>query len=556
MKLSSGRLFVILVLTAALALAASRTLPPAALPADAQQDQFSAERAFRHVQVIASEPRLVGSPAYDRAVDYLVSQLAALGLSTQVQNVSLKGMKVENVLGRLEGAGSRDAILLSAHIDSLSNTPGATDDASGVAAILETLRALRAGPPLQNTILVLFSGPEEDCCYGAQAFASQNPWAGDVRLVMNLDSGGIAGPSILAATGPQSGWLIREFARTAPYPVGSSAVEALGSPKTDYTLMLRKVGYSGYDFNLSWNQRIHSSLDTPENLHLNSLQHQGYHLLAMARRFGDLPLEDPKEPRPVYFDLLGLVLLYYPVSWVIPIMLAVGLVLMCVIILGVKRRYLSLPGISFGTLPVLFSLASAPMLVMVIWAALFHSVPKEYLPSGNDFIVLDFARWGSAFLAMAVTLAWHALLPRVKKVRPAELLAGSWVLFFLALVGTTFAFPAISYFFAWPLLCSLLAGAFWFSSVNEPGRLALPQFLSLLVAAVLVILFQVPVLLIALLGIGHESVDMAVIFIVLSLSFFVPLILAADQYPFNKNFIIAAPNGTIQPGWPFPHRCL
>ncbi len=327
-----------LILLAATAVAVIRTLPPHALSSDAPARDFSAERALGTIKAIATAPRLVGSPEFENARSFLLAQMKMLGLETDVQDITLDGVSVENTLGRLEGMGSLDAILLSAHLDSVANSPGASDDGSGVAAVLETVRALQAGTPLRNTVIVLFTGPEENCCYGARAFVEQHPWAKAVHLVVNLDAGGVSGPSILAATGAHAGWLIEQAAPILPDPIGSSAIEALGSPATDYTLMFQKAGWVGFDFNLSWSKRIHSPLDNVSNIDLASLQHQGEHMLAVVRHFGNIPLEFPALPRPVYFDILGLVMLYYPTRWAINILVVITLILTAVIIAGANRK--------------------------------------------------------------------------------------------------------------------------------------------------------------------------------------------------------------------------
>ena len=61
-------------------------------------------------------------------------------MTTDIQTTTLEGVQVENLLGRLEGTASKNAVLLIAHLDSTANAPGAMDDASGVATILETVR--------------------------------------------------------------------------------------------------------------------------------------------------------------------------------------------------------------------------------------------------------------------------------------------------------------------------------------------------------------------------------------------------------------------------------
>ena len=338
-----------------------RTLPPAALPAEALPAEFSAGRAVETIRAIAGSPRLVGSPAFEQARDYLLGELAALGLATETQDATLEGVKVENTLGRLEGRSSSEAILLVAHLDSVAEAPGATDDASGVAAVLETVRALKAGPALANTIMVLITGPEENCCYGAKAFATQHPWARDVRLLVNVDAGGVSGPSILAATGPQDGWLIRQMAGVLPDPIGSSAIEAFGSPATDYSLELTAGWVQRVRFQPFVDQTHPYSIGQYGRYHLASIQHQGEHMLAVARHFGDLPLDVPREPRPIYFDILGLTIVHYPVAWAIPLFLILTLVMAWVLFLGFRRKRLGVRGPRLWSFVALVEPADGPV---------------------------------------------------------------------------------------------------------------------------------------------------------------------------------------------------
>jgi hypothetical protein len=80
---------------------------------------------------------------------------------------------VTNILVRLRpaaaaaaagGGGSRPSVLVSAHYDSALGTPGASDALSGVAVMLESLRAIVAGPPLSEQaapLIFIFNGAEE-----------------------------------------------------------------------------------------------------------------------------------------------------------------------------------------------------------------------------------------------------------------------------------------------------------------------------------------------------------------------------------------------------------
>jgi len=69
---------VLLVLGALTALSVLSLQPPAPVAADAPQQDFSAERAFVHVERLATETHVAGSEAGDRVVDYLEQTLSDL----------------------------------------------------------------------------------------------------------------------------------------------------------------------------------------------------------------------------------------------------------------------------------------------------------------------------------------------------------------------------------------------------------------------------------------------------------------------------------------------
>jgi Zn-dependent M28 family amino/carboxypeptidase len=100
---------------------------------------------------------------------------------------------VESVIARLPGTNGTDALLLVAHYDSVATGLGASDNGSGVATLLETLRALRGGPPLRNDVIFAFTDGEEDGGLGAQAFVDEYSPAKLVTVALVVDSGGSCG---------------------------------------------------------------------------------------------------------------------------------------------------------------------------------------------------------------------------------------------------------------------------------------------------------------------------------------------------------------------------
>ena len=306
-------------IAAAAALALARTRPPAARGADAPPAEFSAARAFEHVRRIAVEPHPAGSKAQEPVRRYLVERLRALGLEPEVSEASVEGARysgpIRNVVARRAGTASTGAVLLVAHYDSVPAGPGAADDASSVAAILESLRALDAGPPPRNDVLVLLSDGEEMGLVGAAVFARDPDRLRGVRVVLNFETRGNAGPTLMFETSASNARLIEAYASVAPRPGANSLMGSIyrRMPNdTDFSVF-RQKGLAGLNFAfIEGHTAYHMPADTAGNLSLDSLQHQGETLLAVLRRFGAADLADLSGDDTVYFDLLGTWVVRYP----------------------------------------------------------------------------------------------------------------------------------------------------------------------------------------------------------------------------------------------------
>lgn len=101
----------------------------------------------------------------------------------------------QNVVGR----GSEPCeVYLGAHYDSVPEGPGANDNASGTATVLELARALR-----RPGLCVIAFGAEEYGLWGSQAYVKQHGTAG-VRFMLNFDMvGKLTGPEIVGEPGLQ-----------------------------------------------------------------------------------------------------------------------------------------------------------------------------------------------------------------------------------------------------------------------------------------------------------------------------------------------------------------
>src|SRR5260370_31937763 len=101
-----------------------------------------ADRLRRHVAAIEGVRHPTAAPGHHRAArDYVAAQLQGLGLVAELLPFRFRGRTHHNVRATLPGRDPRrPPLLLAAHYDSTPDTPGADDNASGVAALLECAR--------------------------------------------------------------------------------------------------------------------------------------------------------------------------------------------------------------------------------------------------------------------------------------------------------------------------------------------------------------------------------------------------------------------------------
>ncbi len=105
------------------------------------------------VRALAVVRHPVAAPvALERAENHLAVELGATGVRVERQLFEWRGREFHNVLGTRDGTDpDRPWLLVGAHFDSRPGTPGADDNASGVAAMLEVARLLR-GARLAATV--------------------------------------------------------------------------------------------------------------------------------------------------------------------------------------------------------------------------------------------------------------------------------------------------------------------------------------------------------------------------------------------------------------------
>jgi hypothetical protein len=466
-------------LTAAFAL--YKLSPPDAASADAPATEFSAGRAMKQLEVISRRPHPIGSAEHAEVRNYLLGELARLGLQPEVQETSVVSSKsstnlragtVRNVVARLRGSGNGDkALLMTAHYDTMPNAPGAGDDGAAVATLLETLRALKSGPALSGDIIFLFTDGEEMGLLGAKAFVDEHPWAKDVGLVLNFEARGDAGPVVMFETSTGNGGLIREFAEAAPHPVANSLsyeIYRLLPNDTDMTVF-KGANLAGLNFaNIDGFMRYHTQADNLANIDGRSLQHHGSYALALARRFGNSNSAQAREADVVYFDILGRTLVRYPMWLVWPLTLLACLLFAAALVYGLKRGRLTLKGIALGLLIFVLALIASCGVVMLLWW-LNQKVQTSFKRSLQDDLYsskLYFVAF--ALFAVAVTSALYGLFRR--RIGVGDLSVGALLVWLILLVASSVVLPGGSFLLTWPLLFSLLALLLLFARRGEDSQ--------------------------------------------------------------------------------------
>lgn len=258
------------------------------------------------------EGRRAGSVGEGRASQFLIKEMKALGLIPMGERegsyahvftippvkASVIGGRLTftagplgemrtpsmNLLGGLIGEKSEEVILLSAHYDHLGVYegevyPGANDNASGVACVLEVLRRLiredlRSDDLPQKTIVFAFWSAEEMGFVGSQAFVNSPTFPlKRIQAVINVDTIGNGNVGEFALWSEGEGHLAYQAIRKAVTESGASAIHVPGQGHNSDQVSFAQVGISAVTLMAKdWLQNNHSPQDTAESINLEQVQ--------------------------------------------------------------------------------------------------------------------------------------------------------------------------------------------------------------------------------------------------------------------------------------------
>ena len=119
-------------------------------------------------------PRPEGKAGEKQAASYLLTELEKLGYKVGMEEFVLpSGSSSQNLVTADPGQSSKYTFFVCAHIDSKSGSPGANDNASGCAALLDVARTLKGTKHYPEVRFLLF-GAEENNSSGTGRFGSRH----------------------------------------------------------------------------------------------------------------------------------------------------------------------------------------------------------------------------------------------------------------------------------------------------------------------------------------------------------------------------------------------
>ncbi|AWA31385.1 peptidase M28 [Flavobacterium magnum] len=503
-------------------------MPQSASEKNLPLSEFSAPRALRIVSEISEKPHYTGSANHEAVAQYLVQELKNLGLDTELQEgYSLTEWgsltKSKNIIATIKGTGTGKSLLLLSHYDSAPHTKshGAADDASGVATILEGVRAfLYTRTPHANDIIILFTDAEELGLNGAALFVQKHPLAKKVGVVINFEARGTSGPAyMLMEVNQGNAEMLRHFSESqVDFPACNSLMYSIYKMlpnDTDLTVFRENAGIQGFNFAfIDDHFNYHTQQDDLAHLNAASLAHQGSYLLPLMKHLSnaDLTSLDTTEDS-VYFNVpYGFI--HYPFSWNFPLFIIASLLFCGLVFVGFGKRILNGKDMVRGFLVFLIAILVAGAVAFLGWQGVIAAYPgytdiqQGFTYNGHDYI--------AAFLLAGLAIAlfcYRRSVPEMQMMNYAVTPIAIWIL----ISGLVAWFLPGAGFFIIPTLAAL----FGFTYFIITQRTSLLLNLLLTIPALVLI---VPFLVALPVGLGLKMLYGVVVLSVLLFGLMLPVL--------------------------------
>jgi Zn-dependent M28 family amino/carboxypeptidase len=232
-------------------------------------------------QLVSFGTRHSNSDGYVKATTFARDKLDAMNYQTRLQTVALNNKPTHNVIADKSGHGgeTREVVIVTAHLDSINlqggpaaPAPGADDNGSGSAGVLEIARVFHDQQGIHDLRLILFGG-EEEGLFGSKYYVATLDTAekARIRAVVNMDMiASLNNPTrtVLLEGAPVSQTIIDSLSEAASTYTGLTVETSLYPAASDHVPFIKAdlpavLTIEGAD---NTNGNIHSAEDTLQRL--------------------------------------------------------------------------------------------------------------------------------------------------------------------------------------------------------------------------------------------------------------------------------------------------
>ncbi len=383
------------------------SMMPQTISSSEKASEFSTNRALKIVKTISAKPHFIGSDYHNNVANYLFNELKNLGLETTYEEgftLTEWGnlTKSKNIIAKIKGSNSSKALLLLSHYDSAphSFSSGASDDAVGIATILESVRAFKNSNSKQkNDIVILFTDAEELGLNGAALFVTKNKLCKEVGLAINFEARGTSGPSfMLMEVNKGNAKMVDGFANANPeFPASNSLMYSIYKMlpnDTDLTVFREHGKVQGFNFAfIDDHFNYHTAQDDFAHLNQNSLTHQGSYSTPLLKYFANADLKNLNSDDEFVYFSSPFGFFSYPFSLVLPMCILTLLLFGFLIFLGIGKRVINLIDVAKGLLIFIIANAFSGSVTYFGWNLLLKIYPQYndlingFTYNGHDYIV-------------------------------------------------------------------------------------------------------------------------------------------------------------------------
>lgn len=244
-------------------------------------DAIDADQWLSDVTTLSSWSRRTGSSGNVSAADWIAEKMNQLNLQVSQPQFSASGTLTKNIMGVQTGTVRPDDwYVIGAHMDSIApsaNAPGAVDNASGCAAVLEIAR-IASGYQFEGTLIFICYSGEEQGLHGSRFHVSTliaNNESDQIKAALTLDMIGYSSDSQREVLFESSGtyqWLMDMLANNislyAPSMTAFTTTNYFGSDHVPY-IDNNMPGVLSIDNDYGMYPSYHQSSDLPENIILD-----------------------------------------------------------------------------------------------------------------------------------------------------------------------------------------------------------------------------------------------------------------------------------------------